>query len=79
MTSWTGRGGGRSGGEHPGGQSGVCATGFCFTDAATGEQIAGPLTAILAVAGPDLTRNPKPDDPHIYGRPAAAGRQGTSR
>lgn len=36
--------------EHGGGQSGVCATGFVFTDKNTGQQIAGPLTAILAVA-----------------------------
>jgi hypothetical protein len=37
--------------EHGGGQSGVCSAGFAFTDKTTGLQIAGPLTAILAVAG----------------------------
>jgi hypothetical protein len=56
---------------HGGGQSGVCATGFAFTDAATGEQIAGPLTAVLAVAGPGICSDPACDDPHVAGRPAA--------
>jgi len=56
---------------HGGGQSGVCATGFAFIDAATGEQIAGPLTAVLAVAGPGICSNPPPDDPDVAGRPAA--------
>ena len=37
--------------------------GFAFTDKDTGEQIAGPLTAILAVAGPGITDNPGHDDP----------------
>ena len=51
---------------HPdGGQNGVCATGFVFRDAATGEQVAGPLTAILAVAGDSLTDKPKQDNPDI--------------
>jgi hypothetical protein len=49
--------------EHGGGDSGVCATGFVFHDTETGQQIAGPLTAILAVAGTDLCAEPKPDDP----------------
>lgn len=33
---------------HGGGQVGVCATGFCFTDE-EGGRISGPLTAILAI------------------------------
>lgn len=33
---------------HGGGQSGVCATGYAFTDS-DGDSLAGPLTAILAV------------------------------
>lgn len=51
---------------HGGGQSGVCATGYAFTDKATGETIAGPLTAILAVAGDGITRDPKSDDPDVH-------------
>jgi hypothetical protein len=46
--------------EHPGGQSGVCATGFAFTDPDTGVTVAGPLTAILAVAGQGITADPVP-------------------
>lgn len=41
--------------SHGGGESGVCATGFMFNDQATGTQVAGPLTAILAVAGSGIT------------------------
>lgn len=52
--------------EHGGGQSGVCATGFVFTDTNTGQQIAGPLTAILAVAGHGLTHTPKLDDVDVH-------------
>jgi hypothetical protein len=52
--------------EHGGGQSGVCATGFAFTDTATGQHIAGPLTAILAVAGTGITKTPDPADPDIH-------------
>ncbi len=51
---------------HGGGRSGVCATGFAFTDKETGETVAGPLTAILAVAGKDITRDPKPGDPDVH-------------
>jgi hypothetical protein len=43
--------------------------GFSFTDSATGQQICGPMTAILAVAGKDITRDPKDDDPDILGSP----------
>jgi hypothetical protein len=50
---------------HSGAQNGVCATGFVFRDAATGEQVAGPLTAILAVSGDGITDKPKPDNPDI--------------
>jgi hypothetical protein len=50
---------------HGGGQSGVCATGFAFTDPETGVEIAGPLTAILAVAGHALCSTPKADDPDV--------------
>jgi hypothetical protein len=57
--------------SHGGGQDGVCAGGFMFTDTDTGEQIAGPLTAILAVAGPGITHDPGPGDPDVAGRPAA--------
>ena len=53
--------------SHGGGQDGVCAGGFAFTDAETGVQIAGPLTSVLAVAGEGITRDPKPDDPDIHG------------
>lgn len=35
---------------HGGGQSGISATGFSFTDAATRQRMYGPLTAVLAVA-----------------------------
>lgn len=52
--------------EHGGGQSGVCATGFAFIDTATGQQIAGPLTAILAVVGDGITKTPEPADPDIH-------------
>ena len=52
-------------GTHGGGQDGVCATGFVFRDAATGEQVAGPLTAILAVSGDGITDKPKPHGPDI--------------
>lgn len=34
---------------HGGGQSNVCATGFCFLEEDTDLIIAGPLTAILAI------------------------------
>lgn len=44
--------------SHGGGQSGVCATGFTFNDESTGTQVAGPLTAILAVAGSGITDTP---------------------
>ena len=57
--------------SHGGGQSGVCASGFMFTDTASGEQIARPLTAVLAVAGPCITADPAPDDQDVAGRPAA--------
>jgi hypothetical protein len=57
--------------HHYGGQSDVCATGFAFTDPDTGVTIAGPLTAILAVAGQGICSNPEPDDPDVAGRPAA--------
>jgi len=53
--------------HHGGGQDGVCAGGFAFTDKATGATIAGPLTAILAVAGPGITADPEPDDPGARG------------
>lgn len=56
---------------HGGGQSGVCATGFVFRDVATGRQIAGPLTAILAVSGEDITLTAGPDDPDVTGRPVS--------
>ena len=62
---WGTAGAPRFGCEQGGGQSGVCAAGFAFTDTATGQQIAGPLTAILAVAGDGITKNPEPDDPDI--------------
>jgi hypothetical protein len=44
---------------HGGGQSGVCATGFAFTDAVNDDRYYGPLTAVLAVktgapAGPQV-------------------------
>jgi hypothetical protein len=58
--------------EHGGGDSGVCATGFAFTDAATGETVAGPLTAILAIAGPGICASPGPGDPGVHGQPAPA-------
>jgi hypothetical protein len=38
-------------GTHSGGQNGVCATGFVFRDAATGEQVAGPLPPPPGVGG----------------------------
>jgi hypothetical protein len=41
-------------------------TGFAFIDTATGQQIAGPLTAILAVAGDGITKTPEPADPDIH-------------
>lgn len=50
---------------HGGGQSGVCATGFVFRDVTTDTQIAGPLTAVLAVAGNGITDTPGPDDPDV--------------
>lgn len=52
--------------QHGGGNSGVCPTGFAFTDATTGETISGPLTAILAVIGKDLTKDPKPTDRDVH-------------
>lgn len=55
--------------EHAGGQSDVCATGFEFHDEDTAQTIAGPLTAILAVAGPGICANPEEDDPDVMGRP----------
>jgi hypothetical protein len=57
---------------HGGGQSGVCATGFAFTDPGTGVTIAGPLTAILAVAGQGICSTPDRDDPDVRGWPAPA-------
>jgi len=34
---------------HEGGQSGVCESGFVFTDRGTDNCVAGPLTSILAI------------------------------
>ncbi len=51
--------------SHGGGQSGVCASGFMFTETGTGNQVCGPLTAILAVAGPGIASDPQPDDPDM--------------
>jgi hypothetical protein len=53
--------------HHGGGQDGVCAGGFVFYVVATDTQIAGPLTAILAVSRKDITHDPKPDDPDVRG------------
>lgn len=53
--------------HHGGGDPEVCATGFAFTDPDSGVQLAGPLTAVLAVAGPGITSDPAPGDPSIGG------------
>jgi hypothetical protein len=50
-----------------GGQDGVCAAGFSFTDTATGQTICGPMTTILAVAGKGITADPGDDDRDICG------------
>jgi hypothetical protein len=59
--------------EHAGGRDEICSMGFSFIDAATGETIAGPLTAILALAGKGIIADPEDGDRDIVGRPPPVG------
>lgn len=50
---------------YDGGDSGLYAAAFAFTDGESGETIAGPLTAILALSGKELAETSSAGDKHV--------------